>query len=194
MLGNELFLRPCSFILTSDIREKWQKELPPSHDRIIRVDTTVDSLADLAKYTCGKDMELSGAIGLDWISFETGSVASSPCSTQATFSWHSHPTGPAAFSFQDWVTFLVSDARVTCLFTPSEISLYRKRECFARATLERSIADVLSQSGNTPFMAFIEVKRLMENHLGLNMFPLQSDQDVAAKLNIDIGLWARITS
>jgi len=160
--------RPISELFSGDKKSLWkQEEFVNRGKNIVSIDGSKISLNDFSKMINWGDFELSGAIGLDWVSISIGGQTESECLANHLFSWHYHPVGSPLFSLQDWLTFLMSDAVVSCVFTRDGVCVYSKEESQVRDKLvEQLLKKKESLSRRCPNLFFLQAIRLLENVIG----------------------------
>jgi len=186
---NNLINQPISNLLLDTSFFLWEKEVPQSEDRIIYIEGGNDSLLEIAKVVdWGKD-EISGSIGTSWFSINQGRRSDSPCRPDSLLTWHYHPSGPLAFSFQDWLTFLLSGALASCLFTHEGICLLLKLENQERTALIEMLRSKWAQKQGKPNLFYLESRRLFENFLGLRLSTDISNTRFAEQLGVHCEYW-----
>ena len=177
--ANNLLSQPVSLILPVEAFTKWKQEEPQCGENMVRINGNSDSLIAISKRFEWGEGELSGAVGASWMSVNEGSPSTSLCRLNATFSWHSHPSGLPIFSFQDWLTFLLSDAVISCLFTQQGIGLYLKEKHSKIALCTKHLHDIWVEKRDRPNLFFLQAKRFLEDFVGLELFLDNPDVNLA---------------
>ncbi len=189
MPASNLMSQPIASLILDESKQKWKQEQPPHDDHIIRIDCRNDSVIDIFKMLHWGEVELSGAIGATWVSISTGSATKSYCRSEFIFNWHYHPIGSAVFSFQDWITFLVSSATTSCIFARQSIGIYVKEEHYKREYLAEKLREKWIQLQDKPNILFLQTKHILEEFIGLGLFPEMPDAMVAERLGIHNEYW-----
>lgn len=171
MAENNRILRPIFSLLSDNYSSSWIQEKPINGgNTIISFDGRKNGLHDIHKLIEWGDIELSGAIGLNWLSVTEGWMTETTCHGADLFSWHYHPSGSPLFSFQDWLSFLLSDAVASCVFTRYEICLYSKKKSDSRERLVQQLRKQWKSCGSSrPNLFFLRAVSLLENIVGFEI-------------------------
>ena len=70
--------------------------------------------------------EVSGALGINWVSWSPGGRDSALADSTRIVTWHSHPPGLPFFSVEDWLTFSTSKACASVLLWGSNAAVYAR--------------------------------------------------------------------
>jgi len=132
-----------------------------------------------------RDKELSGALGLTWISIGVGTRLSAPCKSDHLFSWHYHPDGDSRLSVGDWISFIISDAQVTLLLTINQACLYTKLHKGRWKEISSAITGAENTSNDKPNLRFLRFMKLMQKELKTSEWPLCAEDEIASALGID---------
>lgn len=131
------------------------------------------------------DKELSGALGPTWISVRTGTTFFAPCERDHLFSWHYHPDGDSRLSVDDWISFIISDARITLLLTVNHACLYTKLHEGRWKEIRSAMTGTVHSSNDKPNLRFLRFMKLMQKELETPEWPLCVEDEIAFALGID---------
>ena len=176
-------------LLPKELIPVWQMESPHCANSVIHIDGENDSLFDISQKLDWGKSEISGGIGITWLSISQGQRSEAICRPESLFTWHYHPSGSLAFSFQDWVAFLLSGALVSCLYTRNGICLFLKQEHQKRTVLVKELHDKWSLKQGCPNLFFLEAKRLLEEFCQWNSPPDVLNSELATQLGIYCEEW-----
>lgn len=181
MSVNNLASADLSWLISEQTRERWRHESVPERGEVTSLPPAQTSLLEIASRLDFSKREAGGAIGSDWFCTVPGDVLRAPCLAGHLLTWHSHPDGDCRFSFQDWLTFLWSDAIATCLFTNHAVRTLVKQEDGQCEKLCREIRDLSSEH---PQLKRQRALRLVDSTLGRSLL-VCSDEQIAGTLGID---------
>ena len=162
----------------------WQGSMPDEGEECLSLQSGY-CLQDVhARLDLG-DKELSGALGSTWISVRTGTTFFAPCEKGHLFSWHYHPDGDSRLSVDDWISFIISDARITLLLTVNHACLYTKLHEGRWKEIRSAMIGTVHSSNDKPNLRFLRFMKLMQKELETPEWPLCAEDQIASALEIN---------
>ena len=162
----------------------WETVLPDEGEACLSVQPGY-RLKDVHSTLDFDEKELSGALWPTWISVETGTPFSAPCKPNHIFSWHYHPDGDSRFSVEDWISFVVSGARITLLLTANCANLYTKLSTGKWKEIASAVSASKDKSKNKPNLQFVRFMKLMHKELKVHDWTSCAEDLIAFALGID---------
>ncbi len=107
-------------LLPHGLMEGWRSAIHPSGARSLAAEA---DLLETLRSEMSPDRESAGSIGDGWFTCASGD-ARQVRAERSPFTWHSHPSGPAIFSIEDFATFRLMDGRWHLLVTPTSWCVY----------------------------------------------------------------------